>query len=100
MLALFLKLADIAPHWSLSYGSLKNAYLYIWVHRVLVAVFGIFSRGVWKIFFFFLVEVCGIYFPDLHWECRVLDSRLPGKSPYGSFNFLQEPHYSNIALLA
>ena len=56
-------------------------YYFIWLHRVLVAVFGL------------LLGPCGIEFPDqgsnpgpLHWECAVLITGLPGKSQVFYFN--------------
>ena len=85
-------------------------YLFIWLRRVLVSAHGIFvvacgvfqlrHSGIFQLWHAgslvaareLLAAACGIQFPDqgsnpgpLHWECRVLATGPPGKSPTSCF---------------
>ena len=70
--------------WPLGYSPLAflSSFFYIWLLQVLLAAHGIFSCKL-------LVAACGIWFSDqgsnlvpLHWECGLLATGPPGKSPH------------------
>ena len=65
---------------------LKNIYLFIWQHQVLVAAHGVFSCGTWDLVPWPGIDPRG----PLHWEHGVLTTGPPGQSLSTPFQHLLE----------